>query len=235
MTVVSPSRINREPRYSGLMRALKASLGLLFAAVVLSGCGGDDGFLVITGRFAGQANGSSSFVAVQASAPVAGSDDRVVKIYVTNGTSISEFFTGTVNGNVVSLQSEDNDSSVSALILSDHSEGTISLPGNQSVSFSIGRALGLAGLYDVTIADTGEITGTAPTGTLTAEFTGEQQDGRDVISGTITAGTVSDDFEALATTDAAGQHRWIVISGPRVKGAIKQGQGVGFVDEIPIL
>jgi hypothetical protein len=90
---------------------------------------------------------------------------------------------------------------------------------------------GVAGLYNVTVSDEGQLRGTSETGGRLEGRLGRQAaSGNYPLSGTITPpGGQAVEFQSGSTSAEAGDYRFIVLSADRIKGA-RKGSGAGFVE-----
>lgn len=210
------------------MRLLNGFVLLVATVFLLAGCGGSNDVSVVSGRFVGQTSSSDVLIAVLASAPTGSGSSRLVRAYVSDGTAINEFFSGNVSGNFLSLTAQDG-AQISGVFLSDHVEGSVALPGAQTLDFNLPSATGIAGLYDVTIHEDDTVTGSFGALQLSGLVTATTQGSGNLVVGQIG----STDFQAIATSDAIGDQRWIVLNDGRIAGGFKAGAGAGFVGPVP--
>jgi uncharacterized membrane protein YgcG len=174
----------------------------------------------------GEAPDADAFVAVVADVPEGG-NERQVKAYLCDGQSVSDWFTGSVVGNDLSLSS-DSGAQLEAQLTSNTANGTITDPNGDPVSFEAPLATGIAGLYDVKLVSDGALSGTSQTGGQLEGQLGNLLEEYDTypVSGTITPPDGQpQDFKALTSPDTTDHHRWIVLADGQIKGG---NAGGGF-------
>ncbi|MDX6511313.1 MAG: hypothetical protein QOE36_817 [Gaiellaceae bacterium] len=116
-----------------------ASLGVVAAAVLLSGCGGSKKAAEVQGSFVGEVAGSTAFVAV-----VAGKGN--VAAYVCDGAhGVAELFTGPRSGSSVALTAKDG-SKLDARLAAGKATGSVTVGGTKR-TFTADPAEGKAGFY----------------------------------------------------------------------------------------
>ena len=193
----------------------------------------------MAGTFVGEAQDEDAFVAIVAASPEEeGEDEPEVRAYLCDGRDVTEWFTGTASGNELDLSSESG-ARLQGNLTPEASTGTITLEdGERFFDFAAELATGVAGLYNATVSDEGQVRGISETG---GEIEGQVADepqaegGGYPVSGTITSPDgETQDFEAFASSDEAGEEfRWIVLEDGEVKGASKSaatGSSSGFID-----
>ncbi len=192
---------------------------------------GDDVFVIDDNSKAG------AFLALVAEEPEDGEDQRRVRAYLCDGESTNEWFNeGSVEGVEFDLTSDSGARLLGSLkrdVDSSWVSGQLFLADGTVLGFSMPPATGIAGLYEVTISD-GELSGTSDGGGRLEGRLGytPQEDGLYSVSGTITPPDgEGQNFQAFATPDASGEHRWIVLEDGRIKGGFKRGEGAGFTGQ----
>jgi hypothetical protein len=212
-------------------------LGLVVTLAVVLGSGsasGASGDEIVSGSFAGKAEGAAVGVAVVAEQPTSG-QARKISVYVCNGSSLSVWLTGTTAGNVVDLKSADGRYGVHVELAAQTASGKFGISGGSGFRFSVPRALGVAGLFDVNIVASGFLRGTSTTGgSLTGRAgTGGKLLARGTVTATVSAGGQNVKLTAPGRHLTPGAYRWIVASNGKVWGSsnfgpIRGGIG-GFV------
>lgn len=170
---------------------------LLAIGAVISGCGGaqEEGAQEegspgpIAGSFVGDVSEPVASVAVVAAEPEEGEDAREVRalIYGDSENWIVEWFTGSAEGNTLELTSEDG-ARFDGELTPEGATGMITLPDETEIPVEAAPANGVAGFYEVTVLDDGQVNGVSETGArMEGELAEEPSEG-DVypINGTIT-------------------------------------------------
>lgn len=142
-------------------------LGVVLLVVApLTGCGGDDeetpAEKPVDGMFVGKVAGTDAFVAVVSAA--AGKDKREARVYVSDGSKLSESFAGSVQRNSFSATSDDEDAKAEGKLSNDSVTGTVKLPDGKTARYVAGRATATAGLYELTVSRKGALTGASAAG-----------------------------------------------------------------------
>jgi hypothetical protein len=154
----------------GLRGALAASVLLLAAPV---GCGDDDDgndnsnerrSAPVAATFVGKLTGSGEFVAVVAAPPAKGQDRRAVTTFVCDGEQVCEWFSGSAEGNDVTVKSEDGKAQAKVTLTKKAASGSVELPDGKSGRYNAGAATATAGLYDLTVSARGKVTGASAAG-----------------------------------------------------------------------
>jgi hypothetical protein len=144
---------------------------LLLAAPV--GCGDDDGndddnnerrSAPVAATFVGKLAGSGEFVAVVAAPPAKGQDRRAVTTFVCDGEQVCEWFSGSAEGNDVTVKSEDGKAQVKVTLTRKTASGSVELPEGKTGRYKAGQATATAGLYDLTVSPRGKVTGASAAG-----------------------------------------------------------------------
>jgi hypothetical protein len=227
------------------------SMGVLVSALValsllVAGCAGGGGpqgdSPPVTGNFVGEAPDEEAFVAIVAASPdEEEGQERDVRAYLCDGESVSEWFTGRADANELNLISEGG-ARLEGNLSTEASTGTITLEDDRILTYTAELARGVAGLYNVTIAEEGRVRGTSETGGLLWGQLGEEQEemgGEEevrTIGGTFTSVEEGQEvnFEVLGREPEADEYRWIVLEDGQAKGAKKgarTGSTSGFIDE----
>jgi hypothetical protein len=203
-------------------------------ALALTGCGGLGGNVNdVSGTFVGTASDGTTLVAIDA-LPSSGGSTRTVSAYATDGATTSEFFTGTVDGNLFDLHSDTNDAEISGTLDSFGSNATLTLGANPSLSVSGNAIAGATGLFIVNLVMPTTVAGTVAginsagaqlSGTIPLSLTGNSY----AVTGTITApGGSPINFSCFITKDSSGKQHWTVLSDESVHGGPVTAQGTGF-------
>jgi hypothetical protein len=138
---------------------------LLFAP--LAACGGDDDEREaeqkpVDGSFVGKLSGADALVAVVAAPAEKGKDKRTATIYVSDGSELSESFTGSITRNSLTATSEEVEAK--GELAGDSAKGTVELPDGKSAKYEARRAIGAAGLYQLTVSKKGTLSGASAAG-----------------------------------------------------------------------
>jgi hypothetical protein len=216
---------------------LSCSAVLVMAPV--AGCGGEDRAAEkptpkpLDGTFLGKVTGTNALLAVVA-APAAGKQDRqAVRIYLSDGSKLSEWLDAAVERNSFAAASDDRDAEVKGQLNGNSVKGTIRLPGGKTVRYEASRATGAAGLYELTVSPKGKLSGASATGIGLTGKTALEADG----SGTLkladgtrhkfdVTGNAGDSELALRS----GQLRVIVLGDGELRGAGRaRGSGAFFI------
>ena len=197
----------------------------------------------ISQQFVGEVPEINAYLALVVSSPQQASTSPQVRAYLCDGESINAWLTGNEEpANTLDLSSDDG-ANLKGELSPNEATGTLTLADGRALAFSIPQATGIEGLYDMTLNSDGQMSGTSEGGgnTLEGRLGDRQQDGRYLLSGTITSAEgESQDFQALATPDATGEIRGIFLGngsdgigngGNGFKGGGKKGSGAGFFGE----
>jgi hypothetical protein len=174
----------------------------------------------VAGSFVGEAPDADAFVALVADLPEGEGDERQVRAYLCDGQTVSDWFVGSVEGNDLSLSS-DNGAQLEGQLTSDAATGTITDPNGDPVPFEASLATGIAGLYNVDISSDGALSGTSQAGGQLEGQLGNILEENDTypVSGTITPPDGQpEDFRALTSPNTTDHHRWIVLADGQIKG-----------------
>jgi hypothetical protein len=163
----------------GFGGALVAGVLLLAAPV---GCGDDDDgndnnnderqAAPVAGTFVGKLASSGDFVAVVAAPPAKGQDRRAVTTFVCDGEQVCESFSGTAEGNDVTVKSEDGKRQAEVTLTQKGANGSVELPEGKTGRYNAREATATAGLYDLTVTPRGRVTGASAAGVgLTGRIT----------------------------------------------------------------
>jgi hypothetical protein len=136
-----------------LFRNPSMLLAGLLALTVFTGCdSASNSDEPVVGEFVGKATGVDDLVAVLADPPGT-NGQRKVQIYLCDGVSRGEWFTGTTADNTVDLTSVTGSANVQATLAPDHVSGSITLLDGTRITFDIPPARDGGGLYDPVIVD----------------------------------------------------------------------------------
>ncbi|MCA1718856.1 MAG: hypothetical protein LC781_19205, partial [Actinobacteria bacterium] len=158
--------------------------------------------------------------------------ERDVRAYLCNGDEINEWFTGTASGNDLALSSESG-GQLEGSLSPDASTGTINLEDGTSFPFKTELASGVAGLYDVTVSDDGQLRGSSEAGGRLEGRISEERNGEGLypVTGTVTAPDgPSQEVQAVGPEAEPAEERWVVLADGRVKGGKKGVQTKGCSD-----
>jgi hypothetical protein len=222
----------------GRLQSIGLMLVMLVALWLLVGCAGSpedkskqQSTPPVAGNFVGEAPDADALVAIISSGPEQEGDaEHEVRAYLCDGKTINEWFVGKASGNDLDLSSESGAARLKGTLTPETSTGTITLADGRSLTFTANPATGVAGLYNVTVSDDGQLRGTSETGGRIEGRLGTQAaSGYYPISGTLTPpGGGAQNFQASSTTAEAGDFRGIVLTADRIRGASK-GEGGGFI------
>jgi hypothetical protein len=146
-------------------------VGVAVVAVLLlaplAACGGDDDEREaeqrpVDGSFVGKLSGTDALVAVVAAPAEKGKDERTATIYVSDGSELSESFTGSITRNSLTATSEEVEAK--GELAGDSAKGTVKLPDGKSAKYEARRATGAAGLYQLTVSKKGTLSGASAAG-----------------------------------------------------------------------
>jgi hypothetical protein len=145
----------------------------------LAACGGEEGSGdagtrgtqpdpaddAIVGTFVGKVPGTDAFVAVVAGPARGGEEDaRDVDVYLADGRGLSKWYSGTTSDRTFVAKSADGDAKAEGELTADSVSGTIELPDGRTAEYEATLPSGAAGLYDLTLSDTGELSGVSAAG-----------------------------------------------------------------------
>jgi hypothetical protein len=209
------------------------SCSAMLVMAPLAGCGGEDRATEkpttkpLDGTFLGKVTGTNALVAVVA-APAAEKEERqAVRIYVSDGSKLSEWLDAAVERN--SFTATDRDAEIKGELNGTSVKGTIKLPGGKTARYEARRATGAAGLYELTVSPKGKITGASATGIGLTGKTAIVEDG----SGTLKlADGTRHRFDVNAAASAlelrSGELRVIVLGDGELRGAGRARGSGGF-------
>jgi hypothetical protein len=150
-----------------MVKPAQLSVGLVALVLLapLTGCGDDEredqqAERPVDGTFVGKVSGTDALVAVVAS-PGA-KDPREARVYVSDGTRVSEWFQGEVRSN--GFEAKTDDAEAAGKLAGDSVKGTVKLPGGKSAGYEAARATGAAGLYELTVSAKGTLSGASAAG-----------------------------------------------------------------------
>ncbi len=136
-------------------RTARGFVVMLALWLLVAGCGGGGGggsqqqeeqkaTPPVTGNFVGEAPEEDAFVALVAASPEEEEgQERDVRAYLCDGESISEWFTGTAEGNELDLTSEGGGGArLEGNLSAEASTGTITLEDDQTLTYTAELARG---------------------------------------------------------------------------------------------
>jgi hypothetical protein len=145
-------------------------------AVPLLGCSGDEAATTETtetrptpaepvdGSFVGRLSRGGGFVAVVAAPAAAGEEERDVEVFVVDGSSVSEWFSGPISGNAFVAKSTDGDGEARGKLTANTVTGTVELSDGDEVRYTARRPGGAAGLYGLSVTPAGKLEGASAAG-----------------------------------------------------------------------
>lgn len=186
---------------------------------------------VVTGSYAGMAEGAPIAVSVTAEKPATDGAQRTISLYVANGTSLSAWLTGQTSGNTAVLRSADRRFNARVTLTPLTATGVLAVPGGKQLHFSVARTANLSGLFDVTISATGLVQGRSATGvTLTGRVgTTNRLAAAGTVVATARSGASTLKLTAVARNLTPGAYRWLVLSNGKVYAANKRGTAFGGI------
>jgi hypothetical protein len=219
-------RDNRRAELRGLSGGLLASsLGLALPRV--ASAAQDATLPPGSGTFVGEVPTLDAYFALVVGAGATTEEPREVRAYVCDGVAISTWFKGQAARNVIELTSE-NGTWIAAVLTPEGAAGALALADGASASFMAPPATGVAGLYDVTLAPDGALSGTkvGSSGRLAARVVEDLDEEMRLVAGVLTpeAGPRVP-FAAFATPDASGELQLIALPSGQAKGGGKKDGG----------
>ena len=201
-----------------------ALVSMLVVGLLTAGCAGpgeeEKSTPPVAGHFVGATSDPDTLVAIVVDEAEQGEDQRTVKAYLGDGYIIDEWFTDTVTGDSFDLTS-DGGARLMGQLSSDAASGTATLSNRASVSFEATPATGVAGLYNVSVYNDGQMSGTSERGGQLEGQIGNtpRPDGLYPVSGTITSpDDRSQNFEAVCGTNRAADIRIIALASGQMRG-----------------
>jgi hypothetical protein len=201
----------------------------------LAGCGGEDRAAEkptskpLEGTFLGKVTGTNALVAVVA-APAADKEERqAVRIYLSDGSKLSEWLDAAVERN--SFTATDRDAEVKGELNGNSVKGTITLPGGKAGRYDASRATGAAGLYELAVSPKGRLTGASATGIGLTGKTALGADGSGSLKladGTRLRFDVTGNAGGSEVQLRSGQLRVIVLGDGELRGAGRARGSDGF-------
>ena len=211
------------------LRTLSTVMVLLVTA--LAGCGDDrndqdrvDHVAPLDGTFVGKVDGTQAFVAVVASPVAQGKKRRDVAVYACDAKRLCEWFSGSTTGNGFWAAAEDGDGEATGELTRKAAEGTIELPEGKTLRYDADRATAAAGLYDLTVSSSGELSGASSAGVgLTGRSTLPKPGGGSLklADGERLELDVTRSAEVGSIPLRAGQVRVIVLPDHQLRGAAR--------------
>jgi hypothetical protein len=206
-----------------------ALVSMLVVGLLAAGCAGpgqeEKSAPLVAGHFVGATSDPDTFVAIVVDEAEQGEGQRTVKAYLCDGYIIDEWFTDTFTGNNFDLTS-DGGARLMGELSSDAASGTVTLSNGASVSFEATPATGIAGLYNVSVYNDGQMSGTSERGGQLEGQIGNtpRPDGLYPVTGTITSpDDQSQNFEAVCGTKQAVDIRLIALASGQMRGATNFG------------
>ncbi|PVG80879.1 hypothetical protein DDE18_21085 [Nocardioides gansuensis] len=155
-----------------------SSLAAVLLLTALAGCSGDDEDgpdvkntdLAVEaedaafGSFVGEVSGTKAFVAVVATPAQGGKDAGAVQVYISDGRGVSEWFSGDLSDGGFVATSDDGDAEAEGQLSAGSATGTVVLPGGKKGSFEATPPSGGAGLYELSVSPSGELSGASAAG-----------------------------------------------------------------------
>jgi transposase-like protein len=184
----------------------------------------------VEGSFVGEVSGTEAFVAVVAE-PAGDNQQnrRQVQVYVADGDSLSEWFSGSISDNSFAAPFDDGDGEVKGKLSRDSVAGTVELPDGETARYTANRPGGAAGLYDLSVSRRGKLTG-ASAGGLGLRGTIKLPEGTGTLRLADGRRLKLNISEAPATDLAhlgAGEARLIVLANGEIRGAGKSRASAG--------
>lgn len=199
------------------------ALVLCLVTLSLTACK-DDGGVLVSGEFVGRVSNSNHLlVGVFVNEP-GENGQREVMAYVCDGFTIGivEWFPGSVEGNVFTLDSVDGDASIEIELFTDLATGTVTLPSGEMLEFEAAPSSDGGGLYEeFVISPDGTVSGTSDGGAVLEGFI--NADG--IFSGSVTLpGGEEIQFEILV--DGGQSDTYVAIILPLVEDGAGRGGGI---------
>jgi hypothetical protein len=217
----------------------RLSFSAVVLAAALAGCGGDDragekpSTKPLEGTFLGKVTGTNALVAVVAAPTLERQERQAVRVYLSDGSKLSEWLDAAVERNSFAAASADRDAEVKGELNGNSVKGTIRLPGGKTVRYEASRATGAAGLYELTVSPKGKLSGASATGIGLTGRTAVGADGSGTLKladGTRHKFDVTGNAEASELQLRSGQLRVIVLGDGELRGAGRaRGDGGFFI------
>jgi hypothetical protein len=213
-----------------------AAVALLLPAS-LAGCGDDDDdgnenqdrARPVAGTFVGTLKGSEELVAVVAAPVVEGQKRREVSAFVCDARRLCAWYSGASAGNRAVARAAEGGAKTEIELSRQGATGSVELPEGNTGQYTAREATATAGLYDLTVAAGGKVTGASAAGVgLTGKVTlPPPGSGRlKLADGTRLKFEVTETTAADGAQLRAGQLRLIVLPDGEVRGAGKsRGEG----------
>jgi hypothetical protein len=177
----------------------------------------------VDGSFVGKVSGTKAFIAVVAAPAAENEDKRRVRVFISDGRRLSEWFSGTIEANSFAAESADGAEAMGDLS-EDSVTGSVELADGKKVPYKASQLGGASGFYSLSISANGRLSGASAAG---LGVRGEIQLGR---RGTgmlrlADGGRVKFDVTASAAAEGiplqGGQIQLIVLGGEEVRGVGK--------------
>ena len=142
-------------------------VALLLTALAACGGDSDDGDRVneitpLDGTFVGKVDRTGELVAVVVSPVVRGEKRRETAVYFCDGKRLCEWFSGSATGR--DFKARAGDGEATGELTRKAASGTIELSAGRTVRYEAERATAAAGLYDLTVTSSGELSGVSAAG-----------------------------------------------------------------------
>lgn len=225
------------------MRIVAWGMGVGLLVVAAAGCtGGDssegkkppekaaDTDRAVVGSFVGEVSGTSAFVAVVAAPAENGDDSGTIQVYVSDGSGVSESFSGPVSDGSFVAKSDDGDAEAKGELTADSATGTVVLPDGSTGEYEATPPSGAAGLYELTVSSAGELSGASAAGLavsgrleLEKRGTGKLR----LVDGQRLEVSVTRTRDGDLTDLSAGQVRLIILTDGELRGVAKRQPSKG--------
>jgi hypothetical protein len=222
-----------------MVKRTRSWIGFMSVVLLMSslaGCTGGDGpdgeedekaqdaGTAVFGSFVGEVLGTEAFVAVVAAPAEGETGPGAVQVYLSDGTGLSEWFSGPISDSSFVATSDDGDAEMQGELTADSVTGTVELPDGQTVRYQATPPSGAAGLYELTVSSVGELSGVSAAGlgvtgqiALVEQGTGMLR----LVDGKSLEFSVTPTLAGDVTHVSAGQVRLIVLSDGELRGVAK--------------
>jgi hypothetical protein len=184
----------------------------------------------VAGSFVGAVSGTQAFVAVIASPAAGKKDSRAVQVYVSDGRRLSESFSGSISDNGFVAKSDDGEAEAKGNLSGESVTGTVELPGGKTARYEAKAPSGAAGLYDLTVAPGGDLSGASAAGLGVTGEIALRERGTGMLR-LVDGKRLRFRIARSSATDViplrAGEVRLIVVPGGRLLGAGKARPAAG--------
>jgi hypothetical protein len=118
----------------------------------------------IEGSYVGKVSGGTAFIAVVVGPPEGEQDRRQVRVYIADGESVSESFSGSTSDNSFVAKAADGAAEVEGELRRASVKGSVQLEEGESVRYKGAHPGGAAGLYDLKLTPAGKLRGVSAAG-----------------------------------------------------------------------